>query len=413
MPSSSPVATSVNRFPIILALAAMASCDRTHRTAARAGALDQADFFLSPSVDTLFRVGVGTGEEHQLARVASVAFDASADLHVLDRGNYRLSVWNERGDLLRIVGGQGEGPAEFRGPKTAFAHRDGSVAVFDLAPNAYKVFDAQGRYLRSVKASGPMPGDRAVRVGDDRWVGPHEPWTTFGSPDREPRPLFAYSITVDAVEADTFFHPWRPEPPEDGKYRHLGPKWELAGFADGRVALVDSVGYRIRILSPEGSVLNLLERPIAPLPVTAEVMEAERERQRSMVTERDLEEFADDLAARLGIRLRGFNAAQEIDDIRDQSDDLAFHEEIRVIDGLGVDSDDRLWVARTDATGGDEGPTDILTPAGRYLGTLRHEDLRPPRAFGPGGLMAYLETDQLGVETVLVVRLASLGEGIG
>ena len=397
-------------FLLILTAAVLGSSGSgTEPPVASAGALGQQDFFLSPVVDTVFRVGAGAADEHQLARVASVAFDASANLHILDNRSYRLSVWNEQGEFMRIAGRQGEGPAEFRRPKTAFVERDGSLAVYDLAPNSFKVFDSEGQYLRSVKASGPLLGGQAVRVGDGLWVGPDEPWMTSGSSDDEPDPLFTYSIAASAVESDTFFYPWRPEPPEDGKFRYLGPKWELAGFSDGRVALVDSVGYRVRILSREGSVEDVLERPVEPFPVTEEAKEAERERARNQWTERALDETMDDMAAQLGIRLKNFNPAQVIEDSQDQFDDLAFHEEIRVIDKLGVDWEDRLWVARSDPTGGSRGPTDIVTPAGQYLGTLRYEDLRPPGAFGPGGLMAYLETDELGVQTVLVVRLVSLG----
>ena len=409
-PTPPPVAASTPRLLLTFTLAAVGTLAPGAGTSlAQSGAPGQPDVILSPVLDTIFRVGTGAAEEHQLARVASVAFDASANLHILDIGSHRMSVWNVRGELVRTVGSEGEGPAEFRRPKTAFVNRDGSVAVFDLAAGAYKVFDAQGRYLRSVKASGPVLGDRAVHTDDGRWVGPHDPWMTSGSRDGRPRPLFAYSISVDAVEADTLFHPWRPQPAEDGESRHLGPKWLLAGFPDGRVALVDSVGYRVRILSPEGSVVAVLERPVAPFPVTAEAKEAERERQRNRLTERAVEETMGDLAASMGIRIRGFDPAQLVEESLGQLDELAFHEEIPVIGGLGVDSEDRLWVARTDATGGSEGPTDILMPSGEYLGTLRYEDLRMPGAFGPGGLLAFLETDDLGVQTVLVVRLVSLG----
>lgn len=203
----------------------------------------------------------------------------------------------------------------------------------------------------------------------------------------------------------------RPCTLTDGEFRYLGPKWELAGFQDGRVALVDSVGYKVRILSPEGSVVGVLDRPIAPFPVTAGAKEAERERQRNRLTERGVEAAMDDMAASMGIRIRGFNPARFVEESQGQFDDLAFHEEIPVIDRLGVDSQDRVWVARSDATGGSRGPTDVLMSSGEYIGTLRHEDLRMPRAFGPGGLMAFLETDELGVQTVLVVRLVSLGGG--
>ena len=49
-----------------------------------------------------------------------------------------------------------------------------------------------------------------------------------------------------------------------------------------------------------------------------------------------------------------------------------------------------------------------MTPAGDYIGTLPPDGLRTPDAFGPGGLMAYIERDDLGVATVRVVRLIAL-----
>ena len=49
------------------------------------------------------------------------------------------------------------------------------------------------------------------------------------------------------------------------------------------------------------------------------------------------------------------------------------------------------------------GPIDVITPEGEYLGTL--PDSRMPNAFGPDGLVAYVEVDELDVPTVVVKRL--------
>ena len=49
-----------------------------------------------------------------------------------------------------------------------------------------------------------------------------------------------------------------------------------------------------------------------------------------------------------------------------------------------------------------------MTATGDYLGTLPPDGPRIPDAFGPGGLMAYIETDEMDVPTVRVVRLLSL-----
>ena len=58
MPSSPPVAASAHRFLLILAAAVMGSSDRgTEPPVASTDALGQQDFYLSPVVDTVFRVG--------------------------------------------------------------------------------------------------------------------------------------------------------------------------------------------------------------------------------------------------------------------------------------------------------------------------------------------------------------------
>ena len=85
---------------------------------------------------------------------------------------------------------------------------------------------------------------------------------------------------------------------------------------------------------------------------------------------------------------------------------MVFPEELPVIARMGVDWSDRLWVERGGPPG-ERGPTDILTADGRYLGTIAPDGPRIPAAFGPGGLLAYIETDELGVQRVRVDRLAA------
>ncbi len=87
---------------------------------------------------------------------------------------------------------------------------------------------------------------------------------------------------------------------------------------------------------------------------------------------------------------------------------MEFAAEVPVISGIAVDSKDRIWVARTGGDGVSRGPTDVFTADGDYVGTLAADDFRVPDAFGPSGLMAYSEVDDLGVATVRVLRLLGL-----
>ena len=55
--------------------------------------------------------------------------------------------------------------------------------------------------------------------------------------------------------------------------------------------------------------------------------------------------------------------------------------------------------------GREPAPIDVVTTDGEYIGTLPVGEARLPAAFGPGGLAAYIEVDDLDVPVVLVGRL--------
>ena len=91
-----------------------------------------------------------------------------------------------------------------------------------------------------------------------------------------------------------------------------------------------------------------------------------------------------------------------------QVEHMVFTDEIPVIADMAIDREDRIWIVRTGPGGDGEGPTDLMTAEGEYLGSLPPGAVEIPSAFGPGGLMAYVETGELDVPTVRVVRLVSL-----
>ena len=65
-----------------------------------------------------------------------------------------------------------------------------------------------------------------------------------------------------------------------------------------------------------------------------------------------------------------------------------------------------IWVQRHGREPHDDnGPIDVLTMDGRYVGTYSAGAVEMPAAFGPDGLVAFIETDELGVDAVVVKRL--------
>jgi hypothetical protein len=82
----------------------------------------------------------------------------------------------------------------------------------------------------------------------------------------------------------------------------------------------------------------------------------------------------------------------------------AYAETMSAITRLMTDPGGRIWVRRRAADGGIDGPIDIITGAGRYIGTLP-SGTRLPVAVSVSGLAAYVDADELDVQRLVVRRL--------
>ena len=56
-------------------------------------------------------------------------------------------------------------------------------------------------------------------------------------------------------------------------------------------------------------------------------------------------------------------------------------------------------------TTGDDGPIDVFESEGDYVGPFPGDRMRMPRDFGPHGPVAYRETTELDILSVVVYRL--------
>ena len=79
---------------------------------------------------------------------------------------------------------------------------------------------------------------------------------------------------------------------------------------------------------------------------------------------------------------------------------------IPVLSALHATWDGALWVERQ----GEEpwagfGPIDVMRADGEYLGTFAVGATKMPDAFGPDGLVAFVELDELDIPSIVVRRL--------
>ena len=423
---------------------------------ARVVELPSEDLELAAEFGDVFRVGDGGAEWELLTSVTSLAFDASGNLHITDvgagGGDMRILVVDSRGELVRAFGGTGEGPGEFRGASSAVVFRDGTMVVPDYGHRAYHVFRPGGEFERMVRfpsAHGNEPAEpnQLPRPGREfststsfplqrgeaggtllghvyRTLGMYATVTAEGGRSLQfgsrPGPRVLERLSVDGSQArvEELVRAWVPPGTERLPVPAFAPKLLFDVLPGGGFVFSDSTAYAIKFAMPDGTIDRVLTRPVEARAVTEE--ERDRYHEQLELENTELEQ-----------RIRGRSGGVVVDDSFFEVDpDYPVFPSIPVVDDLRATWTGGVWVRRTPSDGypwedhvtggGLRGPAqfnlntsavpvspiDVISPDGRYVGTFPAQSGAIMfAAFGPGGLAAYIEHDELDVPTVVVKRL--------
>jgi len=334
-------------------------------------------------VEEELRIGQadGTGPE-VFGRVGSVLVDGLDRMWVVDGQANEVRVFDAEGRFVRTVGRRGSGPGEFRRIGPAFHGPQGEIWVEDLALSRWERFDTTGARVGGVRGL-PYP---------DRTRGSMQLWTHDGrllvvGSDRtapEAPKLVAYRLVVgDSLVADAF-HPFpEVEWPALLAYEPgvrlpvpLSPEPGLRLTPEGEIWVSHRTAeYSIRRQTLEGDTLAVIERAFQPVPAP----DSARER---AIAELRPNPTLDGAPFRPGDVPRSYPPYEE------------FH----------VATDGTLWVLRSLAEGA--AGFDVFASDGRYLGQPEvPADLGSMRVRLITASHLYaVATDRLGVD--YVVRLA-------
>ncbi|MCY4400556.1 MAG: hypothetical protein OXE96_14645 [Gemmatimonadetes bacterium] len=375
------------------------------------------DRWLDADYEELYRLGTMAGEDwEQFAHLKRVAFDGAGNLFLFDNfmETQNVFVVGPNGRLIRQLGGPGEGPGEFSHAGSMAVFADGRVAVRDLGRGGYHLFAADGEFERLVRIAEPSAVPSAGRVvvqpGTDAVIGVPTLATAwrisaaaFSAPVTFPtsHPFERTILSGEETVTDTVAEAWLP-PVDIGDMDHTDlvntapkPTSELPEFSpelhwgvlpDGRVVFSDSATYAVKVVEAGAGVVRILNRPFQPVRVTGRMIRAERRRR--------VDRLEENAAPGANLQARRRRIAE-----------LEFHTELPVIRGLATTWDGQIWVLRRGEGPLDDGPIDLLTPDGRYLGSYPAGTTALPVAFGPDGLVALVEVSELGVQTVVVKRM--------
>ncbi len=390
---------------------------------------------LTVDMTEVYRAGGVNAQEWALFGLSlQASFDGAGNLVVLDAFNKRVVVVGPGGQLVRIVGRQGEGPGEFQAVQALAVWRDGRFAVPDTEHSAIQVFSADGELERFVRWAGearilssalrhreiradPL-GDRIIAQGVEGVLVEMMDFMNrrMGYPEDDPqgvddRALETLDLSGDVTASEPVLQGWRAPRPElqftstdledwpkvvaaiRDRYFEPGFLWDV--LPDGTIAYSDSSAYAIKLASPDGSVTEVLERPLSPEPVS------ERIRQATIAFH--LQRLEDWLASGPSTGLPfGTDPEQRRQRIRDRG----FYHEVPVVQGIRATWDGGLWIQRRGENPWDDaGPIDVYNADREYVGTLSPGEPAMPVAFGPDGLVVHLERDEFDVPTLVVSRV--------
>ncbi len=302
-----------------------------------------------PRLELTATIGRATGDERYLfGDVRDLAVDGMGRVWVLDNQSRELRVFGSAGDHVRSIGGDGEGPGEFRNPNGIA--RDPTTRrmwVVDPATSRYTVFDTAGELVetRPRDATGwgyRWPGrfDREGRLFDFMIAGgPADPFR--GVVVRSSAGQALDTVHPPASVRDRAFfrierangRTVRPVP-----YSAYGD-WTIS--RDGTLWATPGDPYRLLELIVGGDTARILEREHSPV----------------SVTETELDSIRREYGEEFG------EAAAQVDFSRIPGEKPA-------VRAVFVTRDGRVWALPYGRRGETGRLADVFTPDGRYLGRL-------------------------------------------
>ncbi len=378
--------------------------------------LPGADRSVSPDLELVYAIGsaAAAAEWEEFTSIAGVAFDGASNLYLLDgtrmESSARVVVVDATGSFVREFGRAGDGPGEFRAATQLVVWEDGQVLVEDMLHAGYHVFSPAGEFERMVREGGGgmgfamarRPNLRPERTGARTLIG------------RNGRTIQRVDMSHEDVEDRVLAEAWAPvedDGPRSGDLEDMideewgfEPDLLFDALPSGGVAFSDSSAWAVNLTDPSGAVSRILRRPIQPLAVTEAMEQAERERRLEAESNRSFTQRGSAPPPAVLEMIKNMRSLQ-----RDALENMRFFPEVPVIAALRASWDGALWVQRSVEPGSEEpGPIDVIAPDGRYLGTLATGTAAlpdMPDAFGPDGLVAFIDTDEFDVPVITVWRL--------
>jgi hypothetical protein len=195
-------------------------------------------------------------EEYLINFIRSFAIDDEGNTYILDIRPYRIKVFDEDGKYLRSIGRSGQGPGELQGPRNIQFTVQKEIMVNDSRKGALLFFSVDGRFLREIKSPTLRSSNNAIADATGNiYIGKY----SFG--EGEDR-LIKLSHTYENLEVlATKSAPLREDiPPPQIRYFLLPRNNLVWGFSsEYEFNIVDSEGRLIKKIEKEHSLVRVTD----------------------------------------------------------------------------------------------------------------------------------------------------------
>ncbi|WP_428273840.1 hypothetical protein [Candidatus Palauibacter sp.] len=412
---------------------------------------------LEADFEEVYRIGGIAAEGWDaFTEIVNMDFDADGRLYIRDEAgsSTRIVVVDGAGGLVAEFGRMGDGPGELRDVGHMVARPGGGAVIVDNGHRAYLLFGPDGSFERAIgfaiqgaSETASAEAVRSARQGETLFLT-RRPDARFSSGDVSvetgDRTIYHVSLTeADEAVAATFAEGWEALPERQFTMEEADPSDMFDALGDaftyfvpslvfdvlpgGGVAYSDSSAYAVKIQPAPGAPVRVVGRPLHPEPVTEPLRERTRARMmesfESSATGEVSGQSMDDLPPAFRAQVAAM-MEEVLSGMRDAVANADFMPEVPLVRDLRTTWEGTIWVQRwgsdplaqidaqaTLASGAPAreevaaGWIDVLSPEGEYMGTLSLEETPMPDAFGPGGLVAFVETDEFDVPTIILKRL--------
>lgn len=111
---------------------------------------DQHDRFVSDFPNTF--------QSQSLNKPVNITVDKNNNVYLTDSFNFAVKMFDNKGDLLRVMGSIGDGPGSFSRPKGVAVDSDSHVYIVDANFDNFQIFNQMGQLLLYVGSTGKKPG---------------------------------------------------------------------------------------------------------------------------------------------------------------------------------------------------------------------------------------------------------------